>query len=259
MKDRVRGALLGCALGDALGRPFEMMSPNDPRLASGLEALIAGNRPLTYSDDTQMMMAVAESWLRHRAVVESDVLATLAAHYDPARGYGRGMKRALEAFRRGEDAATSSWAEGSRGNGGAVRVVALACAYYSDLETLRDAADRVTATTHAHPAAREHAVAHALAMAAALRGEPIPAPARPGSPDVLAEESVPFAHTCFQRWSPNFEAVVRNTILAGGDTDSTAAMSGALCGALVGEQALPPGWLTRLEDAAKLRTLADAL
>jgi ADP-ribosylglycohydrolase len=55
---------------------------------------------------------------------------------------------------------------------------------------------------------------------------------------------------------------VRNTVLCGGDTDTIAAMSGALCGALVGESALPTRWVERLENGPKgadyLRALADA-
>jgi poly(ADP-ribose) glycohydrolase ARH3 len=79
---------------------------------------------------------------------------------------------------------------------------------------------------------------------------------------VLAEEAVPLALFSFLRWAPDVEAVLRNAVLCGGDTDTIAAMSGALCGALVGESALPPQWVERLENGRKgadyLRTLADA-
>ncbi len=78
---------------------------------------------------------------------------------------------------------------------------------------------------------------------------------------VLADESVPLAVFSFLRWAPDFPSVVRNTVLCGGDTDTIAAMSGALCGALVGESALPAEWLYRLENGPKgadyMRALAD--
>jgi hypothetical protein len=51
--------------------------------------------------------------------------------------------------------------------------------------------------------------------------------------------------------------------MCGGDTDTIAAMSGACCGALVGESALPSPWVERLERGAKgvdhIRALADAV
>jgi poly(ADP-ribose) glycohydrolase ARH3 len=79
---------------------------------------------------------------------------------------------------------------------------------------------------------------------------------------VLAEEAVPLALFSFLRWAPDFEAVVTNAVLAGGDTDTIAAMSGALCGALVGEDAIPSSWLRRLEHEhagpSHTRALADA-
>ena len=56
---------------------------------------------------------------------------------------------------------------------------------------------------------------------------------------VLAIDSVPLALFSFLRWGPDFEAVVVHTALCGGDVDSIAAMSGALAGALVGEEGLP--------------------
>jgi poly(ADP-ribose) glycohydrolase ARH3 len=79
----------------------------------------------------------------------------------------------------------------------------------------------------------------------------------------LADEAVPLALFAFLRWAPDFANVVTKTILAGGDTDTTAAMSGALCGALVGEARLPAAWLARMEGRAKgcdhVLALADAV
>jgi hypothetical protein len=93
--ERFRGAFLGCALGDAMGRPFEMMARSDGRLRPRLDAVLAAATPLVYSDDTQMMIAVAESLVRARRVSGDDILASLLENYDPARGYAHGMKRAL--------------------------------------------------------------------------------------------------------------------------------------------------------------------
>lgn len=277
-----------------------MMSASDGRLCSSLDAMFARSGRWSYSDDTEMMISVAESLTRIGGVARDDLLSTLAANYDPARGYGHGMKLAIEAFKRGRPSAFASWAEGSKGSGGAVRVVALACAYHDDLDLLAALAEDTAGVTHAHALGRAGAVVHALAIAHALRAteqQPNATPvleaivqarlvaattiaarlerirellvvsadsgaaARVLGNGVLAEEAVPFALFSFLRWAPDFAMVVRNTILGGGDTDTTSAMSGALCGALVGEDGLPAGWVERLENGPKgadyLRTLAD--
>jgi poly(ADP-ribose) glycohydrolase ARH3 len=301
LRSRFRGAFLGCLLGDAVGRPFEMMSAKDGRIGPALDARLVRSGPWFYTDDTEMMISVAESLARMGGVRRDDLLATLAANYDPARGYGHGMKLALEAYRSGRRPAFASWAEGSKGNGGAVRVVPIACAYHDDLGLLAALAEEAAGVTHAHPLGRAGAVAHAMAIALVLRqptqavdGEALVkvlsrlqmvtettlasrlqeaarlARDRAESRDaarvlgngVLAEEAVPLALFSFLRWGSDFVGVVRNTILAGGDTDTTAAMSGALSGALVGEEGLPAPWVERIETGprgvAYVRTLADA-
>ncbi|WP_394843554.1 ADP-ribosylglycohydrolase family protein [Pendulispora brunnea] len=298
LRSRFRGAFLGCLLGDALGRLFEMMSGNDSRLAPALDARLAGKGPWFYSDDTQMMMSVAESIVRTGRVSAMDILATLAANYEPTRGYGSGMRRALEAFRSGRGVGFSSWAEGSKGNGAAVRGVPIACAYHDDMESLAAFAEEAAGITHAHPLGRGGAVAMAIALGAVLAREPVSSllarvtQARAVAGTILAtkienawqlareqadgrtaasalgngivaEDSVPLAFFCFLRWAPHFDDVVKNAILAGGDTDTIAAMAGALCGAQVGEEGLPATWLGRVERGPKgieaVKELADGV
>jgi len=48
-------------------------------------------------------------------------------------------------------------------------------------------------------------------------------------------------------------------VLLGGDTDTIAAMTGALAGAYLGAAAIPAGWLGRLEDEGKGRTYLRSL
>jgi poly(ADP-ribose) glycohydrolase ARH3 len=305
LRARFGGALLGCIVGDALGRPFEMMAASDSRLGPALRAMLdISSRPWRYTDDGEMMISVAESLVRTGGISATDLLSSLASNYDPARGYGHGMKLALAAFKRGRRAGTASWEEGSKGNGGAVRVVPIACAYHDDLDLLSALAEDSAGTTHAHPLGRAGATAHAIAIACVLRhrgdwdrvaamnllaalvryrlianstlaskfdsvrqlSDASAASAAAGrvlGNGTLAEEAVPLALFCFLRWAPDFERVVTSAVLAGGDTDTIAAMSGALCGALVGEGGIPAGWIERLEHEPKgpahVRSLADAV
>jgi hypothetical protein len=62
--DRARGALLGTFVGDALGMPFEGVSHTDVPAAVDMVAARRGRG--TYTDDTQMMIALAESLIERR-------------------------------------------------------------------------------------------------------------------------------------------------------------------------------------------------
>lgn len=72
-------------------------------------------------------------------------------------------------------------------------------------------------------------------------------------------ESLPAALWCFLRhWDDPRQAIL--TAVSGGyDADTVAAMTGALVGALHGEDAFPAPWVEELEYAAELRRLADSL
>jgi poly(ADP-ribose) glycohydrolase ARH3 len=104
-----------------------------------------------------------------------DVLRTMAAGYDPARGYGKGMKLSFAALASGmssERVAFCAWPEGSKGNGAAVRVVALACLHHDEPDLLVQLADQAAAITHAHAVGRAGCILQALALAAAIRLDP---------------------------------------------------------------------------------------
>lgn len=97
--DRAVGALLGTFVGDALGMAWEGSLPGampavlemeDERLGAG-----------TYTDDTEMMIALAESLLRCDVVDNEDLARTFVATQDPRRGYGSGTSQVLELWREG--------------------------------------------------------------------------------------------------------------------------------------------------------------
>jgi poly(ADP-ribose) glycohydrolase ARH3 len=291
---RRRGALLGCCVGDAFGRPFEGIPRSDARLPALLAGRARSADPWDYSDDTQMMISVAESFLRCGRVDAIDLLDKLVANYEPARGYGKGMKRICEellAGARHDQVASSGWAEGSRGNGAAVRVAPLACAIH-DEAALIEAAQASARVSHAHPRAVGGCVLMALAVSRALRHpsmnswdplEFLAALSRSPHLDasysyklgevallvragatasmaaaalgngVMAEESVPFALFAFARFVPSFEQVTVEAASGGGDTDTIAAMSCTLAGALLGDDAIPAQWRANLVPGRKGR------
>ncbi len=176
LRDRFRGALLGTFVGDALGMPLEGLH-SILRLGEVREMLEARLGRGTYTDDTQLMIALAEALLDIPAGGELElerVAARFAESFDPARGYGANTRRILAAFRRGEPWRGVVQAHllpgGSYANGAAMRVAPMALAYYPDPAAVAAAAEaQAEVTGHTHPMGRFGARLVALAVLRALR------------------------------------------------------------------------------------------
>lgn len=282
--DRAVGAMLGTFVGDALGMPWEgaageaipsKLEMEDERLGAG-----------TYTDDTEMMIGLAESLLRHDVVDEDDLAHTFLSLYDSRRGYGEGTTRVFDLWRRGvpvEEAASRIFeGHGSLGNGAAMRVAPVAVRFYEDTVLLATQARRSARVTHAHRVGIDGAAVQAAAIAAALDGEdPLSAalnaartrelraaladartrteaalePSALGSGRGVpstADASVAAAVLAATR-ADSFESAVTLAIKAGGDTDTTGAMAGAIAGARFGAAAIPERWTAALEDGERGR------
>jgi poly(ADP-ribose) glycohydrolase ARH3 len=91
--DGARGALLGTFTGDALGMKFE--GAPSAAIPERLDMLDAPLGRGTYTDDTQMTIALAESLLEHGGVDEEALGRAFADAHDPRRGYGSGTTEVL--------------------------------------------------------------------------------------------------------------------------------------------------------------------
>jgi len=235
-----------------------------------------------------MLVACAES-LRSAGTVEpKSLLEALAEHYEPARGFGHGMKIALTAFRSGTPwhrCAFVAWPEGSRGNGGAVRIPPVALVRWPDSASFDAAVRLATRVTHGHKEAIAFARVHAVAVATVLADPAVvntprdfygamierldPAPelvvakfntlcdladrnaTRTEAGGVLgtstlACESVPAALWSFVSQHKTFTESVCSAALLGGDVDSICCLVGSLAGALHGSAAIEESWIRNL-------------
>lgn len=293
-RDRARGALLGTFVGDALGMPFERAAPADvPKTLEMVEARLGRG---TYTDDTQMMIALAESLIECGRIDPDHLSHAFIAAYDPRRGYGSGTTQVLQLIRGGADpqgAARSLFGgQGSQGNGAAMRIAPVAVRYPADRDELVAAARAAAHATHAHAVAVDAAVTQAVAIAAAASGEDPLEAARQASatpelerrladadelrdsgadPSEVAsalgngsralDSVVTAIYAAAVHRSP--EAAVSFAVRCGGDADTIGAMAGAIAGAGAGASAIPKRWLDALENGAKGRDhvtgLADAL
>jgi poly(ADP-ribose) glycohydrolase ARH3 len=287
LRSKFVGALLGTAVGDALGAPVEGWTFKEVQ-SIHLGGMRWPMRSGRYTDDTEMMIGVAESLIRRKGFEGEDMARTFIQNYDPARGYGPGTEKAVQRLRAGAHWSEASKAvfggAGSYGNGAAMRIAPVGLFYYDDLNLLRMVAYQASQITHAHELGKEGAALQAVAVAFAVRGERIGmvdalkgfvhhevyktklqrleallATAANGEA-IIAElgtgeaafESVPTAIYAFLRFA-SFEASVTYAVSLGGDSDTIGAMTGAISGAYYGEEAIPVEWLERLEAGAKGR------
>lgn len=72
-------------------------------------------------------------------------------------------------------------------------------------------------------------------------------------------ETVPAAVTAWYRHYGDFEKTVESVILSGGDTDSVAAIAGALAGISVGPEGIPEKWVSGIRDWPFSPALIDRL
>jgi ADP-ribosylglycohydrolase len=288
--DHAVGALVGTFTGDALGMPFEGRHMGDiPVEPEMLEA--RGGRG-TYTDDTQMMIALAESLLDVDGVDEDRLAQAFLDAFDPDRGYGRGTREVLSRWRAGVPVTAAAHdlfdGGGSRGNGAAMRIAPVGVRFARDPQRLVVEAARSARLTHTHPVGVDAAVVQAAVVGAAVRGDDLLDAARATAttgemrdavevvaelaaahPEVAevqqqlgsssdAQESVS-ASLCAAVCHDRFETAVWFAVRLGGDTDTTAAMTGAIVGARDGAATIPTRWLDALEEGPRGRRYVEQL
>ncbi len=168
--ERLTGGALGCMCGDALGMPVEGWTATAIRKTHGvLDRMIAGRLPAgSYTDDSQMMIAILESLAECGGRFDpADLARRFARKFQPWRGYGgriAGVMERISAGAKWDQAGTDSF-----GNGGAMRVGVLGAWLAHDPDTLLRAALDQCLITHSHPRGLAGTAAQALAVGRACR------------------------------------------------------------------------------------------
>lgn len=175
LKSKFKGALVGTGIGDSLGVPFEGSYAVGPE---EIEAVAERREVLTYTDDTHMMIGVAESLLGAGGFDGEDMASAFVRNFElePFRGYGPGPPRIFRMIRAGvpwDEAAQRLYHGGSFGNGSAMRVAPIGVLYRNDPAALKDIAFKSSRITHSHQLGMEGAAlqAYAIALATDLNPE----------------------------------------------------------------------------------------
>ena len=184
IREKFRGCLLGAAVGDVVGAVVEAETPAyiaktfrsvDDILAAETVEEFTGPawRVGRFTDDTQMMLCVAEWLIAGESHSPEKLLARFAAAHEPWRRYGPGTEAVLRLYRQHpgqwRELATAAFPHGSLGNGGAMRVAPVGLAYFRDPYEVAEVARQSSRPTHTHPLAYQGAVIQAVAVATATR------------------------------------------------------------------------------------------
>lgn len=267
---RAQGCLLGQLAGDALGSQVEFLSAEQIRAQypDGLREMSGGGHLKTLAgqptDDSEMALLLARL-LADRHTYEQNAARQAYVYWLKSEPFSCGQTI--------YSALTGQLNHASQANGALMRVSPLGIfgANYPPAQVARWAQDDA-AITHPHPLCLQANVLYCLAIAQTIaHGASAPLALYN---DILhwcaeykideallnvtkaAQTSPPASYLKNQGWvliawqnalwqlihAPNLEEAIVDTVMQGGDTDTNAAICGALLGAFYGIDALPERW-----------------
>lgn len=280
--DRISGALLGLAIGDALGAPFENMTHEEilRKCPQGVRDFAEGGnphyRPGQGTDDTELALLVCYSLMENQGLNMQDIAERLVSwgkrqpNLGPSTGTGL---RALEAgvpYREAGNLETPS-------SGCLPRCAPLALVMPKSC--LVPATIECCLPTHRHPLAIAASVTQNILLNRLIGGfqweqiqsrfDEYPGANQdvdllpilealncefqaPGAVDVLAE-----AFRCVAG-AASAEGALALAVEMGGDTDTRGAVAGALAGARWGASALPQRWISSCEYCEEISQIVPA-
>lgn len=293
---RARGALLGLVVGNQLGVPTEGLGTAKAireAFPQGVRDLAPPPKGSPFDDDAAMTLLLAESLVERGDFDAGDVAQRWVRWMKmDGRGIGLTTQRALrliergtepfEAGRLGRDAGMAA------GNGAVMRCIPVALRYHDNVDKLVRVSAQQAAITHADERCTWGAAAVNLAARELLHGNPyfveeVLHRLQGAAPRALVEairrvpwesesdlpiappREVGYVVHCVEIafWCavhrPSLEEALIFLAEAGGDTDTNAAVAGALLGARDGEIGIPPRWLDQLGAARGVAGLAERL
>lgn len=267
-----QGALLGLLVGDALGSQVEFLDPATiwARHPGGLRDLLPGGtwnllagQP---TDDGELALALARALIAGGGF-NRDRVAKAYIDWKGSNPFDIGgtTTKGIDALRDRGRADRSSQA-----NGALMRVAPIGIAAAGDPAKAAALARQDACLTHPHPVCQAASAAFAAAIAAGVAGanpstmwamahanagldvggveiRQTLLEARDGLPPDFTRKQgwvmTAFGNAFHRLWrEQDFAEAVMETVMCGGDTDTNAAICGALLGAAYGRDAIPQAW-----------------
>lgn len=282
--DRIEGCLLGGALGDAIGAPFEFRE--DVSVSTPL-------RPDRITDDTQLTLATCEAIIADDGVVSPEAIAAAMCRWfseGRVRGAGASTTKALRELEAGGHwALVGRKGEYAAGAGASMRIAPLAFSLEPDQGPARTTIRDISRITHHN----EEAYVGALAVVYCVRRLAAGEWSLNGDltirlvdvlPDTLVRDRiagfadstvsiedaatygtsgyvvdvVPLAVVVAQAAAEvGFRAAIERAIACGGDTDTIAAIAGQLIGAALGRTSIPDELVEEFDEAPDVEKLTE--
>jgi ADP-ribosyl-[dinitrogen reductase] hydrolase len=267
IRDRAIGALLGLAVGDAIGTTLEFRQRDSYQPVTDM----AGGGPFhlepgQWTDDTAMALALAASLLAHPNLDERDLMERFVAWWRTGEysctgscfDIGNTISGALGRFVRTGEPVAGSTNPRTAGNGSLMRLSPVAVRHWTDRARLTDIARRQGATTHGAAEAVDACAAFAGLLADAIGGSWRAKPRDAIRSTGYVIDSLEAALWCVGRSTGFGEAVLLAANL-GDDADTVAAITGQLAGALWGTSSIPGNWLAKLAWRERIEATAEQL
>lgn len=289
--DRARGALLGLAVGDALGTTLEFSARDEhPKLTEmvggGPFRLPAG----VWTDDTSMALCLADSLLHCGALDARDLMTRFVAWWRNGVNspvgrcfdIGNTTRDALARFEKTGDSLVGDLSPHAAGNGSLMRLAPAVRFNLTDEAAIVDACRAQSLPTHAADACLDACAYFGGLLGALIEGMPREKVLTPRSTTF----SEPVAAVAAGSWlgkgrceisssgyvvhtleaalwavsnADSFEEALILAVNLGDDADTVGAVAGQLAGAIWGASAIPHRWLEPLTWRDRIQATADAL
>lgn len=275
MSERAKGCLLGQLAGDSLGSLVEFQTQEEIRrhYPDGIKELVDGGTWNTIAgqptDDSEMALMLARSLIEHKTYNKDAVLTAYRVWLD-SNPFDCGTTIASGLL--------GNLNPTSQANGALMRISPLGIfGANHELRKVAEWAELDASLTHPHLWCRQINVLYTTAIAHAIKTGSKPYPlycfilkqakemdigseimnilknAEAAPPENYNEQQgwvlLTFHNAIWQMLhASTLEEAVINTVMQGGDTDTNAAVCGALLGAIYGENAIPEQWKIKLQN-----------
>jgi ADP-ribosyl-[dinitrogen reductase] hydrolase len=286
----IQGLVVGAVCGDALGMPLEFGAPRP--LNSLCREMIRGRLPAgSFTDDTEMALAVAQSLLTHSPLDAQDLVQRFTTWYQfHPPDVGIHTSKVLNLVSQGmrwQDASLRIQQDdpNSAGNGSLMRAWPIAAARHADLGLLIAESRLQSQVTHTHADCINACVFLNLVLADLIHRDQSKPPnlsLRESIANSLSKVSLGKEFELMLELAPvrqreqlqnsgwvrhtleaalwaalnskSFEEALVNAVNLGNDADTTGSVTGAIAGAMYGINAIPERWKDALHGEYPLHS-----
>jgi ADP-ribosylglycohydrolase len=288
--DRVRGAIYGAAIGDALGAAVEFM---DARQIAREGSVLGFRKSMTWevgewTDDTDLLLATSTAYEGGKFDPMCAVRAMVKWLRTDPKDVGNTTRMALEIASGAIETPSalsagmqvySQIGEDAAGNGSLMRIASVACARAPTHKSIVAETDVLSKITHVDLRCVDACRRFVLLLSCLIHGENVKqafsfadgALVRDAGTRVIMRQiamkrptiykdtdGIGFVLLCFERairavWDArDYASAVLKVVNMGGDADTNAAVAGALLGARFGFSSIPTPWVNGLRTRSVL-------